>query len=319
MNVFIANFGYQNYLWPECFRRPSVANYTSEDVFKFWEAGDRPGYIEYTMSHYQNVNRGKASTFYGHAEAMSTTSGDIWIHREKQEFWWATTLSAPLEIEAKASTFPERDGPRICEMHKPTEPWSDRTRKGVQLSWNGLHPKAQDFLFFEGTLQQLSPDNAAYALALIDGDDLSPWHDLPVWKAKSKSKGRNAATRFDARQRAIWRMVDTVKATVAQANGQEVLRTLKNKLCAFTEDELKAYLSNLIEVQDGLCAITGLALQFDGDFEDRAMLCSLDRIDSAGHYEPGNLQVVCQFVNRWKGDTADSEFRRLLQEVRSVS
>ena len=41
----------------------------------------------------------------------------------------------------------------------------------------------------------------------------------------------------------------------------------------------------------------------------------MDRIDSNGHYEFGNLQVVCQFVNFWKSDSDNSEFKRLLRLV----
>lgn len=65
--------------------------------------------------------------------------------------------------------------------------------------------------------------------------------------------------------------------------------------------------------------LTGLVLQYDGEADDRALLCSLDRIDSDGHYEPDNLQVVCQFVIRWKSDSKDLEFRRLLALVRTVT
>ena len=45
---------------------------------------------------------------------------------------------------------------------------------------------------------------------------------------------------------------------------------------------------------------------------------SVDRIDSNGHYEHGNLQIVCQFVNFWKADSNNEEFKRLLMLVRSA-
>jgi hypothetical protein len=77
-------------------------------------------------------------------------------------------------------------------------------------------------------------------------------------------------------------------------------------------------LNALLELQEGLCAITGLKLQFYGDEDDKEMLCSLDRVDSDGHYEIGNLQIVCRFVNRWKSDGDDRQFRRLLDLVRSA-
>ena len=82
---------------------------------------------------------------------------------------------------------------------------------------------------------------------------------------------------------------------------------------------MEKYVSDLIDDQDGLCAITGIRLQFDGEEDDAELLCSLDRIDSSGHYVAGNLQVVCRFVNRWKGAGADAEFRRLMTLVRATS
>jgi hypothetical protein len=55
-------------------------------------------------------------------------------------------------------------------------------------------------------------------------------------------------------------------------------------------------------------------LEFEG--EDKQLRPSLDRIDSDGHYELGNLQVVARFINFWKSDTDDTEFRRLISMVR---
>jgi len=63
--------------------------------------------------------------------------------------------------------------------------------------------------------------------------------------------------------------------------------------------------------------LTHLPLALDGEREDSDLLCSLDRIDSDGHYETGNLQIVCRFVNRWKGSDNDEAFRRLLNLVRT--
>jgi len=80
--------------------------------------------------------------------------------------------------------------------------------------------------------------------------------------------------------------------------------------------ELERYVESLIEAQEGLCAITEIPLGYDGNTDDSETLCSLDRIDSNGHYEAGNLQVVCRFVNRWKSDGDDAQFRRLISLVR---
>lgn len=322
MKVFIANFGQQNYLWPACLERSTVATINNVRVQPFWVAGDRKGYVTYALANMKTA-RGEtptpsvASRWYGLTDEVANTSGDIWIHREKAELWWTTTRPDPVEIALMPSRNNDRDGPEIYELHKPCDPWTDRTRKGGRLSWNGLHPKAKDFLFTEGTLQQLQPDNAAYALALIAGEDLSEWHDRPNWKAKSDRAGRSAAVVFDPIQKAAWRMAATALNTAAQANGQEVRRTVKIKNCEFTAEELRLYVENLIRDQDRLCAISGIPLQFDGDHDDAQLLCSLDRIDSAGHYAKGNLQVVCWFVNRWKSDGDDGQFRRLMGLVRA--
>ena len=47
MRTFIANFGRENYLWPECLRRSTIATLEDEDLRPFWLAGDRDGYIEH--------------------------------------------------------------------------------------------------------------------------------------------------------------------------------------------------------------------------------------------------------------------------------
>jgi len=56
-------------------------------------------------------------------------------------------------------------------------------------------------------------------------------------------------------------------------------------------------------------------LHTDGVMGDDEMKASLDRIDSNAHYEAGNLQVVCRFINRWKGADSNSQFKRLIERV----
>lgn len=84
------------------------------------------------------------------------------------------------------------------------------------------------------------------------------------------------------------------------------------------QGDLAAYIAALFEAQEGLCVITGLPLQFRGG-DDHQLCCSLDRIDSNGHYAPGNLQIVCKFINMWKSNQDDAEFRRLIEVVRRSS
>ena len=106
--------------------------------------------------------------------------------------------------------------------------------------------------------------------------------------------------------------------TVAGANGQTVERILKVKNFGFADrEELERHLRDLLEAQEERCALSGLPLQFLGSHDDKQMLCSLDRISSSGHYERGNLQIVCRFINFWKNNSDNQEFTRLLGVVQS--
>ena len=85
----------------------------------------------------------------------------------------------------------------------------------------------------------------------------------------------------------------------------------KTNLLRLEDEEAKRLLAALLD--PGTCAVTNLALDFSGADPDLAP--SLDRIDSNGHYEPDNVQVVAWFVNRWKSDDPQANFNRLLNLV----
>jgi hypothetical protein len=323
MKVFIANFGRANQLWPACLKRSTVATFEDEDLRPFWLAGDREGYIAKCIASKKTAagitpTKSVASRWFNLATIISSTENDVWIHREKDELWWTTSLPGDAQVSLEAALPPSHLSERVYVIHKPARPWSDKSTTGSRLRWGALHPKAREFLFTEGTLQKLSDDHAAYAMALIEGSDLTAWHGLPHWKGKAERARKGAVTIFSAKQSAVTRMAMMTMATVKGSNGQQVLRTVKNKELRFgSQMELERYIAALIDSQEGLCALTGLCLQYDGEHDDPELLCSLDRIDSAGHYEAGNLQVVCRFVNRWKSDGDDGTFRRLLDLVRS--
>jgi hypothetical protein len=319
MRVFIANFGRANYLWPECRERKSVAVLDDEDVHPFWLARDRPGYIAYCETHKKTAagiapTRPVASRWYNLLDIVSETEDDLWFHREKDELWWTHSTDAAPATELAA----DPGGQRVYVVHKQCQPWSDRSKSGGPLRWPALHPRAKTFLFTEGTLQQLTEDNARYARALRDGASLDAWHDRPDWQKKRDAAGHGAATHLSPIQRAAIRLAQTAMSTVANARGQDVLRTTKVKEMHFSQPELEKYVVALIQSQEGLCALTELPLELDGTHEDDEMLPSLDRIDSDGHYAPGNLQVVCRFANRWKNDDKDENFRRLVRLLRGA-
>jgi hypothetical protein len=256
-----------------------------------------------------------ASRWFNLAGILEETAGDLWIHREKEELWWTTSRTG----EMTAHREPAHGDPnaRMYILHKPADPWSNHTRRNTPLHWRALHPKAQTFLFTEATFQQLSPDHAAYAIALINGDNVEPWHQQPDWQAKAERAKRNHVSILDARHASIAHMVLQAHETAKRANGQQGLRTVKIKEVRFRNTpEFEAHLDFVLRQQEGRCALTDLPLEYPGTADDQELICSLDRIDSNGHYEPGNLQIVCRFANRWKNDDNDENFRRLIAIVR---
>lgn len=323
MKIYIANFGRENYLWPECLKRGTIATMDDEEVHPFWLDRDKEGYINFCMTKLRTargiaVTKPVASRWYNLLDILSDTDGDLWIHRQKDTLWWTISTDQQPTSSLETDYKPLRPNAKVYVYHKQCTGWSSQDKEGRTLFWDGLHPKAKEFLFTESTFQSLSSDNATYAQALIDGSDLSPWHKLQAWTAREARAKTKTVTVYSPPQRTVYRIVDTVLKTVRGSNGQEGVRRIKDKELRFTDAELSAYVSDLLLEQQCLCALTGLNMQLDGEQEDSQMLCSLDRIDSDLHYEPGNLQLVCRFVNFWKSDQADDEFRRLLDIVRSV-
>jgi hypothetical protein len=131
------------------------------------------------------------------------------------------------------------------------------------------------------------------------------------------SPGKKDAGRIlSARQRAIVEMRLSILHTVQNSNGQIVDKTVKNKETSLNPLQLDGLLTLLLDRQENRCALTGIRFNFPDRDADKALLPSPDRIDSNGHYEAANLQVVCRFVNFWKGASDNEEFKRLLMLVR---
>ena len=113
------------------------------------------------------------------------------------------------------------------------------------------------------------------------------------------------------------RMADTAWAAVKQS-GQISLVEKKDKRFVFlSKGKLEQFIIDLFEEQEGLCALTGLEMVLDGNDGDPELCCSLDRIESSGHYERGNLQIVCKFANRWKSASDNDQFKGLIEKIRS--
>jgi hypothetical protein len=141
-----------------------------ERVHPFWLRNDRDGYIELaqkvlTLASGGSVPKPVASRWFNLNTILATTTGDLWIHREKTELWWTKSIEATPDVQVIDDPNPRSVPARIYLYHKRCSGWSDRNKKGALLGWDGLHPKAKEFLFTEGTFQKLSDDNADYARA----------------------------------------------------------------------------------------------------------------------------------------------------------
>jgi hypothetical protein len=149
-------------------------------------------------------------------------------------------------------------------------------------------------------------------------------HEHKRWVMPPASNGEGAADAKAVSQPAsepedqsIEHMLQMAKQA-CQRSGQTHATIEKTKAFLFDDDHsFRRHVAELIARQGNRCAITSLRLQFEGDCEDEDQLASLDRIDSNGHYAPGNLQVVCRFANRWKSDDTDQNFRRLVDLLRT--
>ncbi|MFN0103888.1 MAG: hypothetical protein ACKV2U_17620 [Bryobacteraceae bacterium] len=244
------------------------------------------------------------------------TKGDLWIHRQRDELWWANSVEAAPEVEVVDDPNPRSGKAKLYVYYKKCSGWSNQDGRGRVLRWEELHPRAKEFLSSEGTFQQLSDDNATYAETLVSGRDLIGWHSRPDWDKRAAQAKHGAVTVFDSRQKTIARMAATAFDTIAQSGSASIV-TKKDKTTGFQDRKaLENYIAELIHGKDGACALTGLRMLFDGDEGDSELRCSLDRIDSGGHYERGNLQVVCKFANRWKGVSENEWFLGMIGSIR---
>ncbi|MBA4801828.1 MAG: hypothetical protein H2040_08175 [Euryhalocaulis sp.] len=189
-----------------------------------------------------------------------------------------------------------------------------------QCSW-------QNYATYNAILQSLRPlVSEAAGLAdvrLVDAHSFC-WIYSTLLKQAAEGKldrvtgGTRDGRVVGGREKSIIAMRVSVENTARNANGQQVQRTLKNKNLAMSSEELDALISSMLDLQDNRCALSGIPFHFDGPDADRNLLPSVDRIDSDGHYEAGNLQIVCRFINFWKSDSDNEEFKRLLMLARGV-
>lgn len=318
MKVYIANFGRNNWAWKDCLEKESIAVMDDVDLHEYWLRRDRDGYIARAQQLF-NKSKPVCSRWYSLNDIMINTSNDIWVHGDKEYLWWTKSGSHPAERITIQDPKPIRSNGRIHVYFKKCDKWRNTDSKGRKLLWGNIHPRARDFLFTEGTCQNLGPDNAGFTLALISGDDLSHWLQKSDWVDKEKRLNYQNTRIYDPWQKTIWRMVNTAIQTCEQS-GKETSKTTKTKKFLFSSAaECEKYVNELRVEQDGICALTGIPLDSDDNSNNSEFSSSLDRIDSNGHYEIGNLQLVCKFANRWKSNDDNDVFLSLIRSIIEVN
>lgn len=320
-DVYIANFGKGNWAWSKCLEKSVLTVTDDVRVHPFWERGDREGYIKKTQEFLKLasgdfVPNQVASRWYNLNNILVETSNDLWIHREKDTLWWSISSDESLDKELIEDANRYGEAYEVFILYKACSKWSDKDEAGRKLLWHSLHPKAKDFLFTEGTFQKLSEDNADYAKALINGDDLSKWHDRKDWENKAKQSKRGVVTTFNSRQKTSARMVNTALQTVSQSGSASLSKKKLKESGFISKFEFEKYIDEILLEQGQICALTDIQMILDDEEGNLEFRCSLDRIDSNGHYGRGNLQVVCKFANRWKGASDNDAFKKLVETIR---
>jgi hypothetical protein len=321
--IYIANFGEGNAFWSTAKTNNSVITVDNVSLHEHWRRGERQAFIDAAVSE-ANTARGVAPTrqtagrWYNLMEELRASDQDIWITRQGPNLWWTVSQPGDLRETLVTSSNEGRDGPKIWLLEKPARPWSNRDGQGRPLLWDALHPKAWDFLATEATFQTIHNDRgyADYARALVAGEPLDSWHQSKPFREKAEALKKGVGRTFSPKATSAFEMTRTLFGTVAQSNGQLVGRRVKEKNTDLSREEWEALLLRMMGDQEDRCALTGLPLGYPGEDEDLQMRPSLDRIDSSGHYTPGNVQIVCRFMNRWKSADPDEMVRRLLMRLR---
>ncbi|HSV48086.1 MAG TPA: hypothetical protein VLJ58_20015 [Ramlibacter sp.] len=190
-----------------------------------------------------------------------------------------------------------------------------RSEPKVETFRIGLFLKQAQEDFLPGLRENLNPLTATWAQRLIGPGTT----ESPSPSAASDVAQPAATPQPQPFALSVDQMLRNAKKACAES-GREVVEVLKEKQFKFPDDEsFRSYVVGLLEGQSGRCKLSGLPLQDPGQGGDPQLYPSLDRINSGGHYEPGNLQIVCRFINRWKSDELDDEFRRLLAALRTES
>lgn len=320
--VFCANFGARNFLWADCLRNSTLAVVRSPRFIEPFARRDLAAYQAAGVGAKNHLGRkvapGIVTRWYHLTEHFMDSVGDYWIHADGKYLWWTKSLPGdPIERQIPNPT-PLNDDPYTTLSERACEPWRNTDLRGNLLAEANIHPMIFRVIYVNGTMIQPKEDNAAYLRRLILGEDTSNWTERPAWKQALLARKHANVTFADASRRTAARMA-MAAIEAHERSGRSHASFFKTKDCDFADlFELENFILDLMDEQEGLCALSRLKLLLDSDPGDPSHRYSLDRIDSSRGYMKDNIQLVCGFINSWKGTMRQEKFQKLLADVRAV-
>ena len=250
------------------------------------------------------------------------------------KLWWA--IAGPRSWEHQRYS-DERGYQGVIIYRELWRPWSDKNLENVLL--NRLHPKIRD-VSINRTVCMRVKTHTDYIRALIANAPTSQWEQQSDWLERAQQEHWQAKPRdeiasvrnadkaqttmaseiiHDLLEADAQRMSYTAFQTTQYATGQKVPRTVKEKQFHFSSRyEAERFVLELLRKQENKCAITQTPLTPRGH-GNRYLAPSLDRIDSNGHYSPGNLQVVTRAMNEFKSASDAAELNEKLEALREIA
>ncbi|TLX17184.1 hypothetical protein [Rhizobium sp. MHM7A] len=328
MSIYVIKAGADNYFWPESRKRGIAALMLDKPYYEAWAANDPDAHL---AVHIALAGKGRdpssvkaeSTRWFNYASKVSSSVDDIFFNIVGNDVWWAR--SRPLHASVAGGDpviIPHIDpanGQEVVAVGVQTDGWRQYTKDGVKLQLATTHKRAWDFLKKQSALAPVADeDMKLYLMTLLEGGDLSTWHNRPDWKAKQgEDKGKYLAVQASLLENGLTQLMLSIEGTVAFANGQIIDKKVKDKqLVGCTPQEMKQHLKALWDQQDGKCALTGIEMHLPGQPDlDKDLMISPDRIDSSGHYSLENVQLVCRFANFWKLASDNARFKELLDLV----
>ena len=121
-----------------------------------------------------------------------------------------------------------------------------------------------------------------------------------LWRAENPERAREASR--------LWKAENPAQYLLKQCRGRSVSR---GQLCIITVADIEEMLAPMT------CSATGLPLSWDhdGDSTRNPWAPSIDRIDCARGYVPGNVRVVCTLYNIARSDFPDEDFLKVAKAL----